>query len=64
MQLVGLALALAGLAAGEALKKLDTSLTILVHNDLQGTAPDGSRLSLKHTDLYEQERQTRTQTRP
>ncbi|KAK4143660.1 Alpha/Beta hydrolase protein [Dichotomopilus funicola] len=41
MQLVGLALALAGLAAGEALKKLDTSLTILVHNDLQGTAnPD------------------------
>jgi hypothetical protein len=37
MQLVALALAaVAGLAAGESLKKLDTSLTILTNNDLQG----------------------------
>ena len=38
MQLVGVTLAaLASLAAGESLKKLDTSLTILTNNDLQGT---------------------------
>jgi hypothetical protein len=37
MQLVGVTLAaLAGLATGESLKRLDTSLTILTNNDLQG----------------------------
>lgn len=36
MQLVGLTLALIGLAVGESLKKLDTSLTILTKNDLRG----------------------------
>lgn len=37
MLLVGLALsALAGVAAGASLKRLDTSLTILTRNDLQG----------------------------
>ncbi|KAL2181338.1 Alpha/Beta hydrolase protein [Thermothelomyces heterothallicus CBS 202.75] len=41
MQLAGLVLALAGLAAGESLKKLDTSLTILTKNDLLGaSSPD------------------------
>lgn len=38
MQLVGVTLAaLVHLAAGESLKRLDTSLTILNNNDLQGT---------------------------
>jgi hypothetical protein len=36
MRLAGLALALASLAAGEHLKRLDTSLTIITNNDLQG----------------------------
>jgi hypothetical protein len=36
MHLVGVALALASLAAAESLKRLDTSLTILTNNDLQG----------------------------
>ncbi|KAL2164161.1 hypothetical protein VTH06DRAFT_3375 [Thermothelomyces fergusii] len=41
MQLPGLVLALAGLAAGKSLKSLDTSLTILAKNDLQGpSSPD------------------------
>ncbi|KAL1838358.1 hypothetical protein VTJ49DRAFT_2767 [Mycothermus thermophilus] len=48
MQLVTLALAaLASLAAGESLKKLDTSLTILVNNDLQGPSnPDADAVIL------------------
>ncbi|KAL2270352.1 hypothetical protein VTJ83DRAFT_2536 [Remersonia thermophila] len=49
MQLVTtLALAaLAGMAAGESLKKLDTSLTILANNDLQGPAsPDAEAVIL------------------
>ncbi|KAK4249907.1 Alpha/Beta hydrolase protein [Corynascus novoguineensis] len=41
MQFVGLTLALIGLAVGESLKKLDTSLTILTKNDLRGaSSPD------------------------
>lgn len=42
MLFVGTALAaLACLAAGESLKKLDTSLTILTSNDLQGRLQSG-----------------------
>lgn len=62
MQLVGVTLAaLASLAVGESLKRLDTSLTILTNNDLQGTSGVCSLTSL--TDPS-QERQVPTRTRP
>jgi hypothetical protein len=63
MQLVGVTLAaLASLAAAESLKKLDTSLTILTNNDLQGTCsvPLLPRLSL----TFLQEPRAPMRTRP
>ena len=63
MHLVGVTLALASLAAAESLKSLDTSLTILTNNDLQGTYGRHVRaLETKLTSLQEQ--QAPTQTRP
>ncbi|KAL2122949.1 hypothetical protein VTJ04DRAFT_3404 [Mycothermus thermophilus] len=54
MQLVALALAaVAGLATGESLKKLDTSLTILTNNDLQGpSSPDSTSVILTDARPY------------
>lgn len=51
MQLVGVTLAaLASLATAESLKKLDTSLTILTNNDLQGKWPWASGRLRNNTD--------------
>jgi len=50
MRLVGLALALNSLAAGEHLKRLDTSLTILTNNDLQGMFQTSSKIPRGDSD--------------
>lgn len=63
MHLVGVTLAaLASLAAGASLKCLDTSLTILANNDLQGTWFDV--YTPRPLTDPEQEHQAPTQTRP
>ncbi|KAL2129908.1 hypothetical protein VTI74DRAFT_7151 [Chaetomium olivicolor] len=50
MYLVGVTLALVSLVAGESLKRLDTSLTILTNNDLQGAASPDADTAVILTD--------------
>ncbi|KAK3295616.1 Alpha/Beta hydrolase protein [Chaetomium fimeti] len=52
MRFVGVTLALASLAAGESLKQLDTSLTILTSNDLQGDASPNADKTVILTDAH------------
>ncbi|KAH6850047.1 Alpha/Beta hydrolase protein [Chaetomium sp. MPI-CAGE-AT-0009] len=52
MRFVGVTLALACLAAGESLKRLDTSLTILTSNDLQGESSPNADKAVILTDAH------------